>query len=265
MVETLEFSYVVGGQQRGLSVVLVGSLVVLKPIVEAMGLTWEKQREQLAKSADMALHRVTYPGAKLATSALEFSHLAAWLKGIKAGRAKSPELVRHFQDHLVPTIAAKSINLKAEAAKSQRELEQKKAAVITVDRPLDGVDRFRRDASRSPAHRLAPTEISAIARIGVLDLFIKQEAGLFEDQPSNRFSKQVMIVTPDGYRDGLLQDLIRANPNTYTGPEMLKLYPDHPLIQRRILPPTKIVSSQGGVPQPVIVPSRPERFSWEYS
>lgn len=262
MKESVDFPYLEGDRQVILKVQLVDCAVLLRPISDAMGLTWDKQRAALTKAFPLTLLKLPSDTARMQL-ALDINEVQSWLKQVVAGRSKHPERVRHFQDHLVPTLVAKSMNLHARKAKEAKAAQEKKDAVIDVNHPLDGVDHFRRDASRNAVPAMAPDQIASTVKTGLLDLYVKEEPALF-DEGEGQFHRVQIVLTPETYRPNLLQDLARANLEVLTGPKMLKQYPNHPLLRRRVLPAQTVVDTSSGKPVQITLPPREEKFPWEY-
>jgi len=223
-VETVTFIYVVAGKSHNLSLRVTDGLVEVRPVAEALGLSWATQRRSVRPTADVPT-------------------LEAWLARTKV---KDAALLKHFQDHIGAAIKARSTDAPIQPAA---------ASVILIGQQLGSTDHFRKDASLG-AGRIEPEMIDTVARSGALVLFVRPPPSVWDGSQSD-----IQRVTLDlgGYRSHTLQDLRKAHQEVLVGPQMVQRYPSNPLVQRKILP-ARMSVEDGAL---VTVPAHPQRFPWE--
>lgn len=238
-MEVFQFPYVVNGHARRLSVSVTNALVPIRPVVLALGLTWNVERKKLKLLGLLAdgEPRLTLPG------------LQSWLDDLLPS-----EMITHFALNLRPMLEkhlAGSLDVIVAALNHVERPD-----VIIVGDYLNSVDYFRRDASLGAA-KLQPEVIDTVARSGAIDLFVRPPRSVWDHSQADL--QRVTVPLADGYRPGLLQAYRTANQEALTGPQMIDHYPDSPLIQRRLIPARSGVANG----QVVTIDAHPQRFAWE--
>lgn len=123
-------------------------MVPLKIVAETLGLDWATQHSKVkAKSIDdskmweVRLIKLAAGGGAKSQVCVAIRTLQVFLDGLNLKKVKDPELVKHFQAHLVPTIFAHLQRIGEAMLPQENESE---GHVIHVNRPFDPVDRMRR-------------------------------------------------------------------------------------------------------------------------
>ena len=93
------FKYLASGKMFELVIPIFGEWIPLKPIVEAMGMKWEKQREQLKQCAELRLVDIPNLRGRPPLCA-KLGYLDTYLANINVGRVRNPDVVKHFQTML---------------------------------------------------------------------------------------------------------------------------------------------------------------------
>lgn len=135
---------------KELSLQVLGGLVPIKPITDALQMNWEMQRAKLvAKTAKglpaWEVHKQkckAVEGKEREQHCLRLETLQRYLDGMRPTRSKIPGTVQHFQKELVDTIITRLSASSLEP--TQQEGEDETPSVINVDHPLTTSDHVRK-------------------------------------------------------------------------------------------------------------------------
>ena len=260
-METIAFPYVQQGQAKRLDVVVSEGLVVVTPIIEALGLRLKTQQQTLKDSHGAQQVKVTRAKAWAVTVV----ELETWLRALPLSRSKvaDPELLKHFTDNLRPAIEHQSVGLKAASALAHVELVKAKERVTLLTEPLDGLDIARRALVRGGVQNWLPAAmIDGAVRRGKLDTFLLVD-NIWEDRKEVHHT--VMRLSRSGFDEKTFA-LRRKVGEILTGPELEQIDPGSRFLKHRIMPAHKTVIPLPDDPDTgrlVDVPEAPIPFSWE--
>jgi hypothetical protein len=257
--ETVNFPYLVNGVALSLAVPMVDGRVCLKPVVEALGLRWDRTRESIIKL--FPIETVKLNGR--AAHAASIEDMEKWLATVTAKKPEDQSTVRHFQDHLGATLRHGSVGLVAEMAKRKAADDavnaEKAAKLVEVCVPMESPDFMRKDLSLGFKRMAADVIDHTVTVSGVLDLFVRDRA-FWDEGPG--LVRHVQ-VSPEAYREKLLGDMRRAHVELLTGPEAVANHLKLPALERKVIPATKVVDARKGAPLVVTIPAHPSIFPWE--
>ena len=117
------FTYMYAGKRMELVITTMDGWIPLKPIVEAMHMKWDVQREVLRLRSDVQL--ISLPGGRgRPPLCITRQGLKDYVIGLNANRVRSPDLVRVFQDLLPTTLDQYFESLESEPNPELEEPEQ---------------------------------------------------------------------------------------------------------------------------------------------
>lgn len=178
--------------------------------------------------------------------------LQAWLTAQRPSRSKRPELLRHFQQHLVALVLDKSLALLVKQHEPQPESKN-----IEVFESLEGTDVFRRDASHG-RHRIPAEVIDHSVHTGTLDLFVRAEDTVWGS--SQEYEHTLVVIDDASYRNRILQDIRRAHTDVLTGQELTSAGLALPKSFERTTIPAREVVVDNRI---ITVPAHPRILPWE--
>lgn len=256
--ETVPFPYVVNGVAQSLAVAMVSGRVVVKPVAEAMGLRWDRVKDDISRGYPVVLEKV----GRHTAATLTVDDLEKWLTALAAAKTSDPDRVKHFQNHLGPTLRRGSVGLLAEIARQRVEKDkrdaEKAAQIVEVCEPLASPDFMRKDLSLG-FKRMAPDAIAYTVNMGVLDLFIREESFWGDGADEVRHVQ----VASDNYREKLLGDMRVGSVELLTGPQAVANHLKLPALERKMIPAAKVIDARGDKPRLVTVPAHLSLFPWE--
>ena len=147
----------------------LNQMVPLKVVTDALGLEWKRQMKKVeSKKLDDDKNWDTQVVKLAGTSGrsqlcVAIRTLQFFLDGLNPAKAKDPQLVEHFQKHLVPAVFAHLKRLALEVMETEAAATPN---VIHVDNPLDGEDK----AVRAMSKFLRPEDVAFCRRMNNLRL-----------------------------------------------------------------------------------------------
>lgn len=256
-METIDFMYVVNDEARTLPVVVSEGRIVMRNIVQLLGLHWSTTAKRLPLDYGAVGVKGNRTNSALALLPLD---LDRW---ITAHAKPGNTLHDHIAKNLIPTIRQKSTDLQVVEALKARAAAERAAEVTIIGQPLDSPDVFRQQATRGGLHNwLPPALIQGAVRRRRMDTFRVIE---------NIWTQQKEIIHVEmTIADGAsMQEFSRlhATGELMTGPEMQAKFPTSPLLKRHLVAAHKfaVVEDDGDRPRGRIVevPEQPSKFAWE--
>jgi len=244
-LERLKVPRIVAGRRGTFDLLVLRSHVAPKSLVEALGLSWVQLRAALAKAYQMK----TIFGIDW----MHYKDVITWLAKLKPFTTADQGYTKLLQATIPQLLQERSVEIAAfEASEAVRVKDAGRSIILDLDaQPLDSVGHFRRDASLLP-NRVEPDAINGAILGTALDIFV----------PENGRLRHIEVAT-DAYRANLLGDFRQAYKKLYTGPEALARAPDHPMLQRPLVPEQQQVVITPNGPVVRTIPAHAARFRWE--
>lgn len=256
-MDTIDFPYVMNNVAHVLTLTVTEGRIVTRPIADLLGLQSTRAARQLTDAYGAQKVKVGRTYALAVTP----DQLDLWLSKVTDPRQP---LHQHIAQHLLPTIREKSADLRVTEHLRAIEQEKKAAAVLLVN-PVadDGVSEFQRQATRGGSHNwLVPAMIEGAVARGRIDTY-----HIVEDIWEG--GKQIAHVEMTVAKGVKIREFsaMHARGELLTGPEMQRLYPESPLLKRRMLDPYQYAEVSDATDTPhgriVTVPAQLSKFSWE--
>lgn len=255
-METIHFTYVVNEEARQLPVVVSEGRVVMRNIIDMMGL---HVASSVKKLVDYGAAPVKGNRTNNAQALLPLD-LDRWITDhAKPGNA----LHDHVARNLVPTIQQQSTDLRVTEALKARAVAERAAEVTIIGLPLESPDVFRQQATRGGLDKwLPPALIQGAVRRKRMDTYRVIE-NIWTEQ------REIIHVEMTIANGSSMQEFSRlhASGELMTGPEMQEKFPDSPLLKRRVVAAHTFAAVEDESDTPrgriVVVPEQLSKFAWE--